>query len=110
MCVFPVEKLLIAFFAFAREKTRSPNLEFLAFDWLICLFIHVFFVIVAVSVQGERGFRGPPGPPGPPSLGVEGHTTLHVPGPPVPTQSFTNSCINKSQLVSARFYEKADFF
>lgn len=61
-------------------------------------------MIVIVSLQGDRGFRGPPGPPGPPSLGVEGgHTTVHVPGPPVLTQFFKSSteivlflCINKS--------------
>lgn len=45
-------------------------------------------VIAAVSLQGEQGFRGPPGPPGPPAPAVEGHTTVHVAGPPVLTQFF----------------------
>lgn len=45
-------------------------------------------LLVVVSLQGDRGFRGPPGPPGPPAQGVDGHTTVHVPGPPVFTQPF----------------------
>lgn len=47
-------------------------------------------LLVVVSLQGDRGFRGPPGPPGPPAQGVDGHTTVHVPGPPVFTQSYNN--------------------
>lgn len=56
-----------------------------------CVYLDdLLFVMGAVSLQGDRGYRGPPGPPGPPAQGVEGQTTVHVPGPPVFTQSFNN--------------------
>lgn len=61
-----------------------------------------YLLLVVISLQGERGFRGPPGPPGPPAQGVDGQTTVHVPGLPVFTQSYNNkanillfSCIYK---------------
>lgn len=51
----------------------------------LCLFI-------AISLQGDAGFRGPPGPPGP-SLGVDGSTTLFVPGRPVLPHFIINKII-----------------
>lgn len=47
---------------------------------------------VPLFLQGDRGYRGPPGPPGPPSQGVEGQTTVHIPGPPVSSEQPCCQC------------------